>query len=278
MEFLLRDDAPFTREQWEKIDSTLINSARQVLVGRRFIKIYGPLGAGVQSINIDDFGTVEPGNADFLGDVDDRPVKTVGRRFVEIPMVYKDLQLSWRDLEKSRQLGLPLELSPVAGATAICAEKEDKLIFLGDTSQGYEGLLTATGVQTIARSDWREGENAFQDIAKGIESLIAKGYLGKFVLTVSPNLYMQLQRIQPGTGLLELDRVRSLVNGNLYQSAVLGSDKAVLVCAEPQNIDLVIGQDMVAAYLGSEKLNHSLRILETILLRIKRKEAIVVFQ
>lgn len=105
MEFLLRDDAPFTREQWEKIDSALINSARQVLVGRRFIKIYGPLGAGVQSINIDDFGTVEPGNADFLGDADDRPVKTVGRRFVEIPMVYKDLQLSWRDLEKSRQLG-----------------------------------------------------------------------------------------------------------------------------------------------------------------------------
>ncbi len=278
MEFLMRDDAPFTQEQWEKIDATLISSARQVLTGRKFIKIYGPLGAGVQSINIDDFGTVEQGHVDFLGDADDQPLKTAGRKFVEIPMVYKDLQLSWRDLEISKQQGLPLDLSPVAGAAAICAEKEDKLIFLGDASQGYEGLLTAAGTQAITKSDWKDGENAFQDVAKGIENLISKGFLGKFVLAVSPDLYMQLQRIQPGTGLLEIERIKTLLDGNLYQTAVIGANKAVLVCAEPQNLDLVIGQDMVAAYLGPEKLNHSLRILETVLLRIKRKEAIVIFK
>jgi len=87
-----------------------------------------------------------------------------------------------------------------------------------------------------------------------------------------------LQRIQANTGLLEVDRVKKLLEGNLYQTPVLGTNKAVLVCSEPQNMDLVVGQDMITAYLGPEKLNHALRVMETVLLRIKRKDAIVVFE
>jgi uncharacterized linocin/CFP29 family protein len=43
-------------------------------------------------------------------------------------------------------------------------------------------------------------------------------------------------------------------------------------------MDLVIGQDMITAFLESVSLNHNFRILETLLLRIKRKDAIVVFE
>jgi uncharacterized linocin/CFP29 family protein len=95
---------------------------------------------------------------------------------------------------------------------------------------------------------------------------------------LSPDLYLQMQRIQPGTGLLEIERVKKLLNGNVVSSPVLGNDKAVLVCTEPRNIDLVIGQDLAAAYLEQKDLNHCFRILETVLLRIKRRQAIVVFE
>ena len=47
----------------------------KVLVGRRFLHIYGPLGAGVQSINIDD--TTEL--AETEGDL----VQIKGRKFPE---------------------------------------------------------------------------------------------------------------------------------------------------------------------------------------------------
>ena len=52
----------------------------------------------------------------------------------------------------------------------------------------------------------------------------------------------------------------------------------MLVGSDEMNMDLAIGQDMAAAYLEQRDLNHCLRVLETVLLRIKRKEAIVVFE
>lgn len=278
MDFLSRDDAPFTPEQWSKIDEVVVQTAKQVLTGRKLIHMYGPLGAGVQSIHIDDFGSITQGEVDFLGESDSTAVKTLGRRFTEIPMVYKDFSLAWRDIENSKQLGLPLDLSVAANAAAMCARKEDELIFLGNSALGYEGLLNVAGATRLEKQDWQQGENAFQDIARALSGLTEKGFVGKFALVVSPDLYMQMQRLQPVTGLLEIERVKQLLDGNLYQTSVLGANKAVLVCAEPQNMDLVIGQDMITGYLGPEKLNHTFRILETILLRVKRKDSIVIFE
>lgn len=278
MEFLLRDDAPFAQGQWDSIDNLVIKTAKQVLTGRKFINIYGPLGAGVQSINFDEWEKVSSGDLDFFGDDDNVAVKSKGRKFVEIPLLYKDFSLSWRDIETSKQMGLPLDLSAAASAAALCARKEDELIFLGNTEFGYEGLLNASGVKKIEKSNWMEGENPFTDVAKGLEILTSNGFVGRFALAVSPDLYMQMQRTQHNTGLLEIERVKKLVDGNLYQTPVLGVNKAVLVCSEPQNMDLVIGQDLITAYLGPEKLNHTLRILETVLLRIKRKDSVIVFE
>ncbi len=277
MDFLYRDDAPFGAEQWNAIDETVIGTARQVLVGRRFIPINGPLGAGAQSVIMDGLGTAAEAESDFFGDGEAAAIKVNSRKHVEIPMIYKDFLLSWRDIENASQYHLPLDLSQAASAAAICARKEDDLIFNGNAALGYDGLLNAKGAQTIAKSDWAEGANPFSDVAKGIEALVAKGFSNRLTLVVGPGLYTQLQRIQPGLGILESERVKSLVEGRLYQTPALGADRAVLVSAEFRNIDLTIGQDLITAYLGPEKMNHGLRVFETALLRIKNPAAIVVF-
>jgi uncharacterized linocin/CFP29 family protein len=41
-------------------------------------------------------------------------------------------------------------------------------------------------------------------------------------------------------------------------------------------MDLTIGQDIATAYLEQKNLNHCFRVLETVLLRIKRKQAVVI--
>jgi uncharacterized linocin/CFP29 family protein len=278
MDFLLRTDSVFTSEQWNKIDEIVVKTARRMLIGRKFIHIFGPLGAGIQSILVDEFGETTQGDASFFGDDESTPLKAQVRKFNEIPMIYKDFVISWRDLENSKQSGLPLDLSPAAGAAAICAKQEDMLIFFGNETLGLEGLVNAADIRHLEKKNWLEGENPFQDVAAGLKLLQDRGFSGKFALTVSPDLYMQMQRIQSKTALLEIDRVRGLVDGNLYQTPVLGVNKAVLVCPEAQNMDLVIGQDMITAYLGPEKLNHELRVLETALLRLKRKDAVIVFE
>lgn len=278
MDFLLRDDAPFSDELWKRIDDTVVNKAREQLVGRKFIPVYGPLGAGIQNINMDIFSLGNDTVISSNGEEDTEVVKVQNRRYVEIPMIFKDAFISWRDFENSKRTGLPLDLAPIAITAQACANKEDQIIFFGNEEWGYKGLMNVDGRQTIQKSNWSEGENAFSDIVAGLEKLVRKGFYGPYVLVVSPDLYAQLQRIQPGTGKLELDRIRELINGKVYQTPILGTNKAVLLEKGAANMDLVIGQDLVTAYIGPEKLNHVLRILETILLRIKRPESIVTFE
>lgn len=271
MKYLLRDDAPITLELWKKIDEAVVKTAQNVLAGRRFLHLFGPLGIGVTSINVDD--------ADKLDEVaKDGYIQTVGRKFVALSTLYDDFTLFGKDLEYSEKNGYPADLSKVIASAEALALKEDRLIFFGHKDLGLEGLLTEAGTQKIKRNDWSAGEFAFTDIAAAIQLLTSKGIYGAFSLALSPDLYMQLQRIQQGTGMLEIDRISKLLKGNIFNTPALGKSKAVLVCADPRYMDLVIGQDMITAYLETVSLNHNFRILETLLLRIKRKEAIVVFE
>jgi uncharacterized linocin/CFP29 family protein len=278
MDHLFRDDAPFGEELWERVDGVVVNVATQQLIGRRFISVFGPLGAGVDSIHVDALEVDMDTKVDFNGEEEDAPIKINNRKYVAIPMLYKDLSIAWRDVERSKQSGLPIELSPVAIAATACCQKEDNIIFNGNPAYEYPGLTNVDGRQTLSKGDWSEGENAFKDVAEGIEKLVRKGFYGSYVLVVSPDLYVQLQRLQQGTGILELDRVKELVGGKVYKTPVLGENKAVLLAKGAENMDLVIGQDLVTAYLGPEQMNHKLRVFETLLLRIKRPEAIVTME
>ena len=53
MDYLSRESAPFDEALWDKIDGAVVESARRNLVGRRFLTVFGPLGAGAQSITVD---------------------------------------------------------------------------------------------------------------------------------------------------------------------------------------------------------------------------------
>ncbi|AUS97738.1 bacteriocin [Clostridium thermosuccinogenes] len=270
MDYLSREGSPISSELWSKIDDAVVSMAKQTLVGRRFLEIYGPLGAGVQSINVDDLSELE--------ETGDGLVKIKGRRYEHIPLIKQDFSLLWRDLEASEQSGLPVDLSAAMKAAAKCARKEDELIFLGNEEMGYKGLLTEEGITRLQKGDWNEGENPVRDVAKGLAKFVEYGLVGRKALIVSPDIFMQLQRIQPGTGITEYDRLQKLINGNIFTTPVLGMNNAILVCAEKQYMDLAIGQDMVTAYLETRDLNHYFRIIETVLLRIKNKKAVVAFE
>lgn len=271
MNYLSREGSPVSGELWEQIDKAVVKAARSILTGRRFLHIFGPVGIGVGSINIDDAESVAEEAGDGF-------IAMKGRKYAEIPAIYDDFTLLGRDIEIHEKSGYPVDLSKAMDSAQACALKEEKLIFFGNEAAGYEGLLTAAGTHKLKRKDWSTGENAFTDAATAIELLVSEAIYGTYALTVSPDLYMQMQRLQEGTGLLEIDRVNKLLDGHVYKSPVLGKGKAVLVCSEPKNMDLVIGQDISTAYLEQKDLNHSFRVLETALLRIKRRKAIVVFE
>ena len=158
---------------------------------------------------------------------------------------------------------MPLDLSVVSSATQNLANIEDNLIFYGNEFLGVEGILNAKGSQKLKLSDWGVGENPYKDIVKAINMITG--------------LYFDLQRIQQGTGMTEAQRISSMI-GNLFNVSVIKDKKAAVICAEPQYIDLAIGIDMATAYLEQKDLNHSFRIMETVLPRIKEPNAIVVLE
>ncbi len=257
MDFLMRDDSKLTSAQWDAIDKKVVEAARSVLVGRRLLDVYGPIGAGIQAIEAPEGGQVRP---------------------VEIPLLGEDVTLSWRELQTAETLGIPLSLANVASAAVSCALQEDRLVFLGDEERGVDGILTAPGVERVTRGDWSQGEAAFADVAAGLQRMLENRTYGQKALVVSPDVYVQLQRIQPGTGTLEAARIAALIDGRILQTPTLPTGTAALVATGEQNMDLVIGQDMVTAYLGNAGMDYELRVFETVLPRLKNAHAVIVFE
>ena len=141
-----------------------------------------------------------------------------------------------------------------------------------------EGLFTASKAKKLKRGDWSTGEAAFQDVAHAIAYMSNNSMLGRYALILSPEIYLQLQRLQPNVGLMEIDRIKKLIGDRVYPVGAFGMGKAALVCAEPQYMDLAVGMDLAAGYLEQRDFNHYFRIAETVALRIKNPKAIVLFE
>lgn len=267
MDYLARESADLSVELWNRIDSAVIDTARQHITARRFLKTYGPLGAGATTVAVDGVAKEEV--------LEEGIGRITGRVQLELPMFFEDFTLLGRDLELAAQTGFSVDMAPAIAAAKKAARREDDLIFNGNKALGVDGLLAAA-TNKIKRSDWNEGENGFSDVVAAVSQLAKTGYLGRYALAVAPDLYLALQRLQPNTGMLEIDRVKKLIGDNVYMTSALEAGKAVLVCAEPEYLDLALGMDLSVGYLELANFNHTFRIMETAALRVKDPAAIVV--
>ncbi|KYZ76453.1 bacteriocin [Anaerosporomusa subterranea] len=274
MDFLDRQAAPLTTEEWSRLDEAVVSTARQILTGRRVVEVLGPLGSGVYSVPYSIFSGKSAAGIDMIGDKEDFIVEASRRDMATLPMLYKDFKVMWRDVEADRHLGLPLDVSTASVAANFVAVQEDNLIFNGSKELGHAGLMTVKGRQTVTLTDWEQPGAALADVVKATGALAQAGHYGPYSLVVSPVLFGKMVRVLPNTGMLELDQVKALVSGGVYYSNVLSGAKAVLLATGSHNVSLAIGQDMVTAYLGPANMNHVFRVLETVSLLVRRPEAI----
>ena len=273
MDILDRSSAPLTSEEWNRIDDAVVKTARNMLVGRRVIEVLGPLGPGVYSLPFAVFTGRKAVGVDMTGDRDDLVVEADRRVTLNLPIIFKDFKIFWRDVEADRHLGIPLDVSSAAVAAAEVAVQEDDLIFNGHPELGHEGLLNAEGRLTVGMGDWQEGGGPLADAVKAVTALTTAGHFGPYVMAVSPYLYGQMVRVY-GTGMLELDQVMALLRGNVFPSSAIRDHKAVVIATGIQNLNIAVGQDLVTAYTAAENMNHIFRVFETMALLIRRTDAI----
>lgn len=277
-EYLQRDQAPFGPAEWLAIDQAVVRTAQSVLVGRRFITLVGPFGPGVEALPNDVLRGGGGGTIDLLGNAEDEQLAIDSRRFLPLPLLYKDFWIHWRDLESSRLIGVPLDVGKPAAAAAATAQTEDRLIFDGEPSLGLPGLRSVEGHQQVPMGDWDTMGRAFADVVEGVRVLTQTGFTGPYALAVSPRLYAALNRIFDATGVLELEQVEKLARRGVYPTAALPEPAALLIDSGAQNLDLAVGLDLSTAYVESSNLNHHLRVMESLVLRIRRPGAICTFE
>ncbi len=278
MDFLGRDQSPLTPSQWESFDEVVVRVARRTLVGRRFIPLFGPLGPGAQVAPNDVFKGRNEGVIDMLGEEECDEVRAEQRHYLPLPIIHKDFMLHWRDIAGAGDIGAPLDTGAVASAASYCARSEDELIFNGNEALGYPGLLNVTDHVRVPQGNWGEMGGAFRDVVAAVEQLNGHGFNAPYGLVVSPRQFVAMNRMFENTGVLEIDQIKKIMTAGVFVTAILPEPSAVVVATGPENLDLVVGVDMTTAYIESSKMNHHFRVLETLVLRIKRPESVCVIE
>ncbi len=261
------------QEDWEKLQRAVHETVESHLVGRKFVEVYGPLGAGTQCAPFDTYDIPSRGSIDMLGE-GNKAIHPLKRDIAHIPLIYKDFWLFYRDIEASKKGETPLDMSAGVGAAVAAARSEDDLIFNGMPEMGMAGLLNVNGRNVLKLSDWSVIGNGFQDVVLAVEKLVSLGFNGPFALIVSPRLYAYLHRVYERTGQLEIKGVRELMKGGVYQSYIFKKDVALVVALGRQNLDLAVGTNFHVEYWGPENLNHRFRVVGSSVLRVKCPQAI----
>ena len=252
-EYLMRDGAPFGESGWAHVDGKVIDVAKKVLVGRRFVDLIGPLGWGVEVAPVSTLGG-------------DTPV-TQGNTYLPLQELSADFILRAKDLAVAEASPFGYETGAVAVAATKLAKAEDALV-LG-------GLMEKA--ETSDLGDWETMGGPFKAVTAAMAKLREAGFDGPYVAVMHPTMYARLAGLMQH-GRRELEMVEKVLGGKLYQTPVMADGQVMLASPQSWNFDMVVGQDIITAYMGNEELDHRFRIFETLVLRVKRAGAVLVLK
>ncbi|HEU4387274.1 MAG TPA: family 1 encapsulin nanocompartment shell protein [Blastocatellia bacterium] len=267
---------PLSPEEWERI-SKIVATVGGSGVVRRMLATTGPLGSGMQTVPREHLVGITDGRVGILGN-ESLPVRFSARSGAIVPLIFKDFVLHWRDVLESRLERRFFSPAKAAAAAAFLALEEDKLVLFGDAELECPGLLNATGAETISGLKWENPGDAFKNLVRIRTSLQNIGHNGALAALVHPQIYSGMHRVIKGSGLLEIEHVKSILPGGVFKSPLLGAGTGLVVATAKQNLELLVAVDTTVAFLGARNMNLPFRVLKAVYLRINRPDAICGFR
>ncbi len=269
---------PLIDWQWDELRKEVIEEAARTLVGRRFLNVWGPLKPGLQYLKTGRFARDKFGELQMVSDVDPNSVQPVTEDVVPVPMIFKDFIYAYRDVEYAREHGIPIDPTVAIRAAHFIADSEDDLIFNGNRELGLEGLMTVKGRHILSMRDWGVFGSPYRDVTDSIDRLLAQNLHGPYALVVSPATFHKLSSVHKGEGLLEIDPISRLCSAGVFMTTAVTDNAAVIVSTGKQNFDLAVTEDLTLSYMPPVNKNHPYRLHESLVLRIKRPEAIATIE
>ncbi|CCC81142.1 family 1 encapsulin nanocompartment shell protein [Thermoproteus tenax] len=195
-------------------------------------------------------------------------VFTAKRRQIPLTEISVKFSISQRQIDYSRRQGQPLYSATADAAVLKLVELEESHLLNSLTSDDRIGRM--------ALSQWSSPGEALGDVAKAAAQLI-KGYIPEpYVLLVGPERYAKLLTISERAGLTELERVKGIVREVVVLPQL--REEAVVASADPSVVDVAVGADTSLSFLGPSDGEHLFRLWETIALRIKNPQGVVLLK
>jgi uncharacterized linocin/CFP29 family protein len=166
-------------------------------------------------------------------------------------------------------MGQPLNLTPVEDAAEAVARREEEFIYYGQPDFRLQGLLTAEERAHHDGGNWGNINQALDDVLAAVNTLDARHFRGPYALALAPALFNGLFRLYAGTDTLQLEHLRRLCQRGVYKAAIEGG-----VLVDPRVGKLIIGQDLMAGYIGQDGVHYQLYVTESVVLRLDEPRAI----
>lgn len=276
------DTGRLTNEEILYIDGRVVETVKPLLVGRRLFPVFTLPNAGFLTVRGYKRSNMSAARISLHGQggAKDRTEKTPFD--ITVPVIEKDFEIMWRELEASREGGTPLDLQDAENAARKVAEDEDKLLLSGEytgfRALGVEGLATATGRNTTTGGDW--SANAFTYVNAAIAELEADGHYGPYGLIVKPSWWRQIAgAFVTSTATTIAEKVAALCEVGVFKTdSLYESDgtlhNALVVEPSQENFELVIGRDLEVRKQEDVRGNLECVVREILAPRIKRPTSI----
>lgn len=253
------NDPPETVDKNNDISNLIKKKVRESANGARYLRNVLPLvnlGRGTEFVQI----------------VDGEELK-----FSQLLEIEAKFTVKQREIDFWRKTGATPELFSAQMAGMKLAKLEDGAILFGSEKLGYCGILSCNSIQKMEMSDWNMPNSGVADAASAIGILSSSGAPRPFALLLSPADYAKLVKYTEKTGISELKRVNELFD-KVVMIPGIPEGKAIALSLSNVVADLVIGGDTEVDEVGPRDGEIEYRAWETLLLRIKFPQGIIVLE
>ena len=271
-----------TQEEILYIDTRVVETVTPLLVGRKLFPVFTLPHAGFMTVRGYKRTNMSAARISLYGETGSKDRTEKAQFDITVPVIDKEFEVMWRELEASRSSGMPLDLQDAENAARKVAEDEDKLLITGEytgfRALGVEGLATATGRNTKASAGaWPA--NALTDLSAAIGELETDGHMGPYACVLRSAWAAKLRALVTNTAVKWIEVIRDLfsagiyVSDSLYTSAGLTTSALVLEPSQ-ENFELVIGRDLEVRKQEDVRGNLKCVVREVVAPRIKRPTSI----
>lgn len=136
-------------------------------------------------------------------------------------------------------------------------------------------VAQATG--NVINVTW--GEETFKAVTKGIAKLVSKGQAPNFALFLSTDVYADtFAPPSPASLVTTADRIKPLVEGGFYDSAVLPQNEGLLIALAGEPQKLFVGTDIYTELMCKQGSKYLFRVVERVQYIVRDPRSLVLLK